>query len=256
MKARPLLLGVAVALLGVVLQILYMQRFEEEASGGAKVDVLVAAQPIERGSVITAEQLGVRSIPQAYVDDRAIRAADRGKLLNLRTVTKVPVLQTLVWTDVVATSDEHRDLSSLVQPGNRAMPIRVAHDEVLQLIRPGDFVDLLSVDGEGRTASVLLQRVLVLAAGLDTSVERSTERSPVTRSSLLTVSVTLQEAQLLSLAMTIGRVSAIVRSNNDPRTQEVPPDVSRAELFDTAARQAVQSQRRTRPVRLERGINQ
>jgi pilus assembly protein CpaB len=254
MKLRPLLFGVIVALLGVVLQIVYMRRFEEEASGGAKVDLLVAAQPIERGKPVTAEMLGVRSIPQAYVDDRAIRAADRDKILNLQTTTKVSALQTLAWTDFVATTDDQRDLSSLVQPGNRAMPVKVQFEEALQLIRPGDFVDILSVDAEGRGASVLLQRVLVLAAGLDTTVESSDKKSPSwLRASLLTVSVSLQEAQLLGLAQTIGRLMAIVRNTADPRVMEAPPDVSRTELFDFTARQAVQSARR-RPVRLEPGV--
>lgn len=252
MKLRPLFIGVVVALLGIVLQIAYMRHFEEEASGGTRIDLLVAAQPIERGKPIKADMLGVRSVPQAYVDDRAIRVADRDKIINLRAASKVPVLQTLVWTDLIAATDDQRDLSSLVQPGNRAMPIRIQFDEVLQLIRPGDFVDILTIDGEGRNASVLLQRVLVLAAGLETTIERSTDKRARTRSNLLTVSVSLQEAQMLGLALTIGRLMAIVRNTGDPRTLDTPPDVTRAELFDTAARQSVQSARQ-RPVRLEVG---
>ena len=46
----------------------------------------MAAQPIERGTPVKEEMLGVRAIPQAYVDDRAIRATDRDKILNLRAV--------------------------------------------------------------------------------------------------------------------------------------------------------------------------
>src|SRR5579871_2724107 len=99
MKSRPVLFGVLVAVLGVVLQIVYMRRYEEEASGGERVELLVAAEPIERGKQITGDMLGVRSVPRAYVDDRAIRASDREKVLNLRAVSKVPVLQTLAWTD-------------------------------------------------------------------------------------------------------------------------------------------------------------
>jgi pilus assembly protein CpaB len=253
MKVRPLLFGVIVALLGVILQIAYMRRFEEQASGGAKIDLLVAAQPINRGTPITDDMLGVRSVPQAYVDDRSIRAADKEKILNLRAASTVPVLQTLAWTDLIASTDDQRDLSSLVQPGNRAVPIRVHFDELLQLIRPGDFVDLLSVDLEGRQASVLLQRVLVLAAGLETAIARENDKQRL-RANLLTVSVSLQEAQLLSLAQTVGRVTAIVRNTDDPRVVEAPPDVSRDQLMDVAERQSVGGGRR-RPVRLETGAN-
>lgn len=251
MKLRPIIIGVVVALLGVVLQIVYMRHFEDEASGGTKIDLLVAAQPIERGTAIKAEMLGVRAVPQAYVDDRAIRAADRDKILNLRAAAKVPVLQTLAWTDLIATTDDQRDLSSLVQPGNRAMPIRIQLDEVLQLIRPGDFVDLMTVDSEGRSASVLLQRVLVLAAGLDTTIERTTDKRAAARARVLTVSVSLPEAQLLGLAQNVGRIMAVVRNTGDPRTVDAPPDVSRAELSDATVRQAAQNIRQ-RPVRLDR----
>ena len=249
MRLRPVLVGVILAVLGLVLQVLYMRRFEAEASGGAKIELLVAAVPIERGKRITPDMLGVRAVPRAYVDDRAIRAVDRDKILDLRAVTKVPVLQTLAWTDLIATTDDQRDLSSLVQPGNRAIPVRVQFEEALQLMRPGDFVDILAVDGDGRKTSVLLQRVLVLAAGLDTTIERSTDRKPSPRSSLLTVSVSLQEAQLLALAQSAGRLTVIVRGATDPLVLDSPPDLTRSELYDANAREAVQRASR-RPIRL------
>ena len=253
MKLRPLLFGIVVALLGVVLQVVYMRQFEKDATGGAKIDLLVAAQPIERGKPIKAEMLGVRSVPQAYVDDRAIRASEREKVLNLTAASKVPVLQTLVWTDLIASTDDHRDLSSLVQPGNRAMAIRVQFQEVLQLVRPGDFVDLVSVDKRGDKSSVLLQKVLVLATGLDTTAERSSERGRV-KARVLTVSVSLAEAQLLGLAQTAGQLMAVVRNSSDPRITDAPPDVTKEALFDVKVRQLAKSTNK-RPVKLEQGVN-
>jgi pilus assembly protein CpaB len=249
MKLRPVLIGIIVAALGVVLLLQYMKRFEDEASGGAKISLLVAAQPIERGTAITAEMLGVRAVPQAYVDDRAIRASDREKIVNLRAVAKIPALQTLAWTDIVAATDEQRDLSSLVQPGNRALAIRVQSADVLELIRPGDFVDILSVSPDGSVSTVLLQRVLVLATGSETTAEPSDSKKRQSWSSLLTVSVNLQEAQLLTLALTAARLSVVVRAPDDPHVIEAPPDVKRSELFDSTAPRTVLSTRR-RPVRL------
>ena len=251
MKSRPVLFGLLVALLGIVLQVVYMRRYEEEASGGERIELLVAAQPIERGKPITAEMLGTRSVPRAYVDDRAIRASDRDKVTNLRAVSKVPVLQTLAWTDLIASTDEQRDLSGLVQPGNRAMPIKVMFEETLQLIRPGDFVDILGVFGESRQATVLLQRVLVLATGTETSVERSTDKKVVNKITLLTLSVSLQESQLLALGQSVGRLAAVVRNTDDARVVDSPPDVGSEALFSPELRKSVQSARRNAPVRLE-----
>jgi pilus assembly protein CpaB len=250
MKSRPVLFGLLVALLGVVLQFVYMRRYEEEASGGERIELLVAAQPIERGKQITNEMLGTRSVPRAYVDDRAVRASERDKVTNLRAVSKVPVLQTLAWTDLIASQDEQRDLSGLVQPGNRAMPVRVMYEETLALIRPGDFVDILGIYGEQRQATVLLQRVLVLATGTETSVDR-TDKKGFVRVTLLTLSVSLQESQLLALAQSVGKLAAVVRNVDDARVVESPPDVGFDALTNAEVRKSVTSARRNAPVRLE-----
>jgi len=250
MKARAIFVGLLVAGLGVALLALYMRKFEIDASGGAKVELLVAVSPIVRGKEVTAAMLGTRQVPQAYVDERSIRASERDKVLNLRSVSNIPVLQTLVWTDFVAATDEQRDLSSLVQPGNRATPIRVQLDEVLQLIRPGDFVDILGVFGDATDATVLLQRVLVLATGLDTTVSTVSAQNH-DRVEALTVSVSLEEAQLLALAQAAGRLSIIVRNPDDQRITASPPDVTRAALQDATVRQSLQSARRRGPIKLE-----
>lgn len=249
---RKLLLGGALAALGLGLQLTYVRRFEAEASGGPRVQLLAAARTIERGTKLTADLLTERSVPQAYVDERAIRASERDSILELRAVSTVPVQQTLVWTDLIATNDDRRDLSSLVQPGNRALPIRVQFEEALALIRPGDFVDVLSVDADARRSSVLLQRVLVLAIGGETSADKAAADSGGYRASLLTLSVSLQEAQLLSLAQSLGGLMVVVRGVSDPRVFDTPPDVERSALHDSALRQSVQRPSR-RPVLIAGG---
>ena len=248
-EKRKLLLGGALAALGLGLQMLYLRRFEAEASGGPKVRVLAAARTIERGTKLGPEMLAERAVPQAYVDERAIRASERDSILELRAVSTVPVQQTLVWTDLIATNDDRRDLSSLVQPGNRALPIRVQFDEALALIRPGDFVDVLSVDADAHQSSVLLQRALVLAIGVETRAAKQDSEASGYRASLLTLSVSLQEAQLLSLAQSLGGLTVVVRGASDPRIFDAPPDVDRSALHDSAVRQAVQRPSR-RPVLL------
>ena len=85
---RKLLLGGALAVLGLGLQLAYVRRFEAEASGGPRVQLLAAARTIERGTKITADLLTERAVPQAYVDERAIRASERDSILELRAVSK------------------------------------------------------------------------------------------------------------------------------------------------------------------------
>jgi pilus assembly protein CpaB len=255
MKVKPVFLGLLAGIAGIVLLVMYMRRFEQDASGGRRVELLVAVTPIPRGKPVVDDMLGTREVPQAYVDDRSIRASDKAKILGLRATMNIPVEQTLQWTDVIATTDDQRDLSSLVQPGNRAMPIRVVFEDEIPLIHPGDFVDVIGVFGDQKEASVLLQRVLVLATGQDTGSDRaSTDKTRSTvRMSTLTLSVSLQEGQLLALAMEKGKLTVVIRNPDDQKIGENPPDLSASALGDTQQRVQVQSSRRRTglPTKLE-----
>jgi pilus assembly protein CpaB len=253
MSIRPVFFGLFAGVAGVILLVLYMRRFEQDASGGRRIELLVASAPIERGKPIVDGMLGTREVPQAYVDDRAIRATDRAKIVGLKATNNIPVAQTIIWTDVIAMTDDVRDLSSLVQPGNRAMPIRVTIDDEITLIHPGDFVDIIGVFNDTKESSVLLQRVLVLATGTKTADDRAADKR-IERATTLTLSVSLQEGQLLALAMEKGKLTAVIRNPDDQRVSETPPDLLPSSLGDAAKRQAIQSSRRRgppTPVRLE-----
>lgn len=257
MFLRPTLIGAIAGLLGAGLLIVYLQRYEMQTSGGEKVDVLIALQRIERGTSITEDKLGTRAIPQAYVDDRAIRARDKEKILGIKAAESVAAAQTVLWSDVVVTSDERRDLSSLVQPGNRAVTAPFAANPAFNLIRPGDFVDVIGVmtppDRDEREAVVLLQRVLVLAIGSDTAGEQPQAKGGSARAPSLTLSLSLQEAQLLSLAAQRGTLAVALRNPGDQRITEAPPELSADVLFRPPARESMREARHvpSGPARLE-----
>lgn len=245
MKARAAFIGLISAILGVGLVLLYLRRVEDDSSGGRKVQVLVALETIQRGKPITEASLGTRDIPLAYLDDRTIRAVDKDKIVNLPATNTISVQQTLAWADVTAPKDDQRALSTLVQPGNRAAPLRVRMTDTLPLVHPGDFVDIVCVCGETKESTVLLQRVLVLAAGTSTSF--SSDSKEANRVTTITVSVSLQESQLLALAMEKGSLTVVVRNAQDQHITESPTDVTVAALGDATRRSTIQSSRRRNP---------
>lgn len=232
MVRRALLVALFCAVAAVCLLFLYVKRYEQEASGGAPVSVLVALKPLDRGAPITEEAIGVRNIPQAYVEDRAIRASEKSKILGVRVGGLVQAQQTLMWTDLAVASEERRELSTLVQPGRRAATIRVRNDAMGSLVLPGDSVDVIAVSGgaggsaDKRTASVLLQHVLVLAVGRSLTAEAIDPGAHSAAFGDLTLSVTLPEAQLLALAAERGMLSVVVRSTEDTQTTDRLPDVT------------------------------
>jgi pilus assembly protein CpaB len=243
-KSRPVFIGIVAGLIAVALLMLYLRRVEQEASGGRKVQILVALETIPRGKPITEAMLGTRDLPIAYVDDRVVRVTEKEKIVGLKATSTIPIQQSLVWNDVMAAKDDQRALSALVQPGNRATPIRVQITDVLTLVHPGDFIDILCVCGDARESTVLLQRVLVLATGTDTSSAVNGREGGSQRATVLTISASLQESQLLAVAMEKGKLSAIVRNPNDQRITEAPADISPAALTDASRRLAIQSPRR------------
>lgn len=241
MNRRAFAIALLVGLLGLFLMFLYQRRFEAEASGGEKIKLLTALKPIERGKPITDELLATREVPMAYVEDRAIKDVEKSRVMGLRVGNSVQAGQTLMWTDLATAQEERRDLSSLITPGSRAVSIRTSRDDSsIALIKPGDYVDVLGVMGDAnRSAVILLQKVLVLASGLDTtpdSIDRDKATQMLEKEALLTLSLTLKEAQILALAADRGKIAVALRNPEDPRTLERPGDVTGDMLTDPVKR--------------------
>lgn len=238
MNRRALLVAVVMAAVAASCLVLYLQRFEREVSGGDRLPVLVVRKALDRGDLLLMDSLVVREIPIAYVESRAIRASEKSKVLGLPVNAALEPGQSLFWSDLAITSQK-RDLSSLVQPGKRGVTViaRGAFDgRDHALIGPGDYVDVLAtLEGiargalEGQGSVVLLQRVLVLAVGGQTHAPSQGSvggNTPAYRSKPLTLSLDLQEAQLLSLAIDRGTISVVLRNPDDTRVVENAPHVS------------------------------
>lgn len=233
MYRRALLIALVCGVAAVSLFLLYLKRYEMEASGGERVRVLVALRALDRGAALTDEGLGVREIPQAYVESRSVRAVDRAKVLGLRLSGALQSQETLMWTDLAVAGEERRDLSSLVQPGRRAMTIRVRDESGGALVRPGDYVDVIAVmpqgNGSGQpAAAVLLQHTLVLAVGAVMSPDA--DAKGFDNRGQLTLSVALPDAQLLAVAGEKGELAVALRGSDDNQTAQRLPDVTLSSL--------------------------
>jgi pilus assembly protein CpaB len=262
MLRKPLLIALVVTAFAAVLLAIYVRRFESEKAGGALVSVIVAKRALERGHALEAEDLAVREVPQAYAESRAVHSSERERVVGLRLGIALETEQTLLWTDLEIASPERRELASLVTPGHRAVYVRaMREDQGSALIRPGDYVDVIVTLGDQpkstadtNSAVVLLQNVLVLANGLYTSpTSMDAEKDEKTRTPLkeqgLTVSLNIEEAELVSLASAFGQFSVALRGQGDPRTATMVPDVTTAGILDKRPR-AKRVSASSAPVRL------
>jgi pilus assembly protein CpaB len=195
-----------------------------------------------------------------------VRAQDRTKVLGIRTDNALDPQDTLQWTDL-AISGADRDLSSLVQPGKRAITVRASEagsDPAGNgLLRPGDYVDVIVTlrDEQGHgapSAVVLLQRILVLAVGSKTEAQGFAEgenQGGWGQERELTLSLKVEEAQLLSLARERGTLSVALRGPSDSKVIEGIADMPVSSLYDKTARETVQHRRHepAGPIRLTQG---
>jgi pilus assembly protein CpaB len=263
---KLLLSALVVGGVGVALLLTYLHRFEQEMSGGPRVQVLSLLKPVERGVPLSEDMLTTSEVPSAYLEQRAVKASDLGKVVGVPSAVELDANATLLWTDL-ALALEERDLSALVQPGSRAVTVRASQagsDPAGNgLVRPGHYIDVIVTlhdparSDEQSAAVVLLQRVLVLAVGSETRAFGAGDGQKPSPSSLggqreLTLSLKLEEAQLLSLARERGTLSVALRPVGDTNIVEGLSEMPSSSLYDRAARETVQRKRNqsTGPVKL------
>lgn len=261
---RALYLAALVGLVSVGLLMLYLHRFEQEVAGGSKVAVLGLRTPVGRGELITDDALTVFEVPLAYVERRSVKQVDRQKVIGVRAAGALTAQDLLLWSDLVLSND-NRDLATLIQPGKRAVTVKASEagsDPAGNgLVHPGDYVDVVvtlreEAEASTLTSVVLLQRVLVLAVGSETTafnqVDDKDKRHGAPQREL-TLSLTMEEVQLLTLAREKGRLSVALRSPGDVRVIDNMPDLSLTSLYNREVRESVVSQHptdRALPVRV------
>lgn len=265
MNTKALIIAIAAAALGLTLLLFYKKRFETEASGGEPIPVLIAQQDIPLGTALTEGMLGVRRIPQAYLEDRFIRYSDLRRVLGVRVSMGLRANQTVMWTDLATASDARRDLSSLIATGMRAITVRAdVSNSFGGLLRPGDRVDVLATlsrtgQENDRVTIPLIQNVLVLATNRDTGGEaqRDTVNGTTNTSgnpgevSQITLSVSMEEAALLMYAADRGGgggrhlgLALVLRNPEDIAIIEGLPETNIDDIFEPARRANVSRRRR------------
>jgi pilus assembly protein CpaB len=257
MNRKALVAALIIALIGVALLLLYKKRFEDKVSGGAPVAVLMAVQDIPLGTVLTDRMLGVRYMPEAYVEFRHIRARDASRIIGVRMSMEVKANESILWSDLATTTGERRDLSSLVRNGMRAITIRAdATSGFGGLLRPGDRVDaFLTVsranDNDARVTIPLLQNVIVLAVGQDTGAIQDGNARRAASISQVTLGVTVTQAQLVAFATDRGRLTLVLRNPDDIAILKDLPETTVDDILE-AERKARSSSPPARDERSER----
>ena len=249
--------GAAVAAFG--LNFAYVKALEADARGGKRVEVLVATERLARGASLKEDVLATREIPEAYAGGRSVPASRAQEIVGLKVTVDVDAQEVIQWTDVAAREEEARDLAELVRPGERAMTIPVdASLSMGGLLKPGHRVDILGTFARGKelrsdkVTVTLLQNVTVLATGKRFGGGEEEKPSSSARYATVTLSVGLEEAELLSYASREGTLSLVLRGYRDLRVVDGVPEKGIDDVWEADRRTRLQSASRGAAQQIER----
>jgi pilus assembly protein CpaB len=228
-RTRLMMIG-ALALAAGFLASVYVYKNLAARTGGssdAGVQVMVAANDLQVGARVEERDIRIITIPGGDLPPGAPRK--KADVIGRGVILPISKGEFILPTDL-AGENAGNGLPALIPPGMRAVSVRV--NEVVSVagfVMPGTRVDVLLTGaptggGESQTTTVL-QNVEVLASGH--TLER-TSTGEAQNAAVITLLVTPDDAQRLTLASSEGHIQLALRNPLDTKQDDVPPSVSRA----------------------------
>jgi pilus assembly protein CpaB len=183
--------------------------------------VVVAAADMSLGQELKPEHVKVLSFPKGQAPDGSFATTQEvsGRGLIVSVVKGEPILPSKL-----ASKEAGAGLPPVIPEGMRAVSVRV--NEVIGVagyVLPGTHVDVIATASPTQqftdtTSKVVLANVLVLTAG--TRIEQDQKDGKPIQVTVVTMAVTPEQAELLALASTEGKIQLALRN---PLDQTAPP---------------------------------
>ena len=221
-RNRLLMIGVVALALGLfVSSAVYNNlKAKNQPTVQAGADVLVAAKDLSVGNKITNDDLKLVRIPEGAIPPTAIR--HKAEVLDRGIILPIPAGDFILGSKLAA-EKAGAGLPSLIPPGMRAMSVRV--NEVVSVagfVLPGTRVDVLLTGNPGgggdQQTTTVLENVAVLATGQ--KLERNSAGDPE-NAAVITLLVSPEDAQKLTLASSQGRIQLSLRNPLDTKQQDL-----------------------------------
>lgn len=176
-----------------------------------KQKILVATIDINPGDSISSNRYHVVEMPDVFVPAKAVMLKHALELGRVVAAVPIPKGQPILWNCTTFPLYE-TGLSGKLNKGERAFTVKVGEEEgVSGIFRAGNFIDILTTyslpNGNGKVTRTLLQNIPVLAFSRSTSIA--------------TLRVSPEEAELLAFASDVGRLRFTLRCNSDTA---LPPE--------------------------------
>ncbi len=221
-RNRLLMIGVVAVALGFFVSFAVYSNLKAKtlASNQPGVEVVVAAKDLPVGQKIANDDLKTVRIPEGSFPASAIRR--KSDVLERGVVIPISAGE-FILNNKLAAEKAGAGLPSLIPPGMRAVSVRV--NEVVSVagfVLPGTRVDVLLTGnpsgGSDQQTTTVLENVAVLATGQ--RLERNSAGDPE-NAAVITLLVSPDDAQKLTLASMQGRIQLALRNPLDTKSQEL-----------------------------------
>lgn len=224
-RTRLLMIGALALAVGFLASVSVYKNLQKGPTDPG-VQVMVAADDLQVGSRVEEHDVKIIRIPAADLPPGAPRK--RSDVIGHGVI--VPITKgEFILPNRLAQENAGSGLPSLIPPGMRAVSVRV--NEVVSVagfVTPGTRVDVLLTGNPGgsgdQQTTTVLQNVAVLASGH--TLERSST-GEAQNTAVITLLVTPDDAQRLTLAQSEGHIQLALRNPLDTKQDDVAVSNSR-----------------------------
>jgi pilus assembly protein CpaB len=219
-RTRLMMIGaLALAIAFLTSVTVYKNLQSKNGNSDPGVEVMVAANDLQVGSRVEERDIKIIRIPAVDLPPGAPRK--RSDVIGHGVI--IPISKgEFILPNRLAAENAGSGLPSLIPPGMRAVSVRVNDvASVSGFVTPGTRVDVLVTAAAGtgdQQTTTVLQNVQVLASGH--TLERSST-GEAQNTAVITLLVTPEDAQRLTLATNEGRIQLALRNPVDTKQDEV-----------------------------------
>ncbi len=231
-KSAAFIVLIMALISGLLASVTVMKYIKDQQNKVEKVEtvkVVVAKEQIPAGTAVLSEQVEIK---EREKDTVPVGTFDKVDALEERVARTTIYPGEVILQERLITPGTPGGLPAMIPEGYRAITLRVDDTKsVAGFVRPGHYVDILVTadieeeNGSDTKCKVILQNVKVLATGQEIEVnnkegdelEKKNQPKIVPTVTLL---VTLEQAERVTLASNAGIVQLVLRSHTDQLEKE------------------------------------
>lgn len=177
------------------------------------VALVVPNRNIPQGTIVTMRDFSIREIPKKYAHANAVNKSNFNTAIGQRVSFDIVKGRALLWAHLEG--GLMPTFSGKLKPGTRALAFTVDKiNSISGFLQPKDNIDLLLKYND--QVIPIIQNLHVMATGPRTRIDKS-GRLAVDTFQTITVEVTPEVAEKITLAKTIGKLTALLRSPEDDK---------------------------------------